>query len=496
MYRLLLRGYGLLDRLLARCLPAAWLRAYRGLALRVAHRLFPGRLVVHDVDQLEALSRDNRWNPPALPDWVLEELAALEDIDPDLHPRGELVSSAEFYSAPWTYDLPGECYFALKRQLPAEVDVVLFVPWLKSGGADLGAIHLANALASEFGRRVAVIATEDADSPWRGRLLPQVAFLDAGHALAPLYERHQVEVVVRLLLQLAPATVHVMNSRVAWETLKRFGLAIRQQSRVYASLYCDDVSGQGQRVGYARRYLVACQHLLDGVISDNPVTPAGWCAETGIDPALFHVVRFPAPPPQCALPAVAGQRPRVLWAGRLDRQKRPDLLARIAAAMPGVDFDVHGATVIDTASGNGLAALPNVHLHGAFDGFASLCGGGHVAYLYTSQWDGLPNVLLEAAAAGLPIVASDVGGVGDFLHAEQRVEPFDDVDGYVQRLGRLLDDPDLATRWTRRQDARLDQAHSMESFLAAVAAVPGYLGQERRDGLQPARPVGPGTSVA
>lgn len=477
MYKLLWAAYGLLDRLFERCLPDSWVRAWRGLALRVAHRFFPGRLVVHDVEQLEALARDNHWNPPALPDWVYEELGALEDIAPELHPRGELVSSAQFYSAPWTYDLPGEAYFKLRAQFPAQLDVVLFVPWLKSGGADLGAIRFANALAADFGLRVAVVATEDSESPWRERLLPQVTFVAAGSSLVPLYEQHQVEVVVRLLLQLAPATVHIMNSRVAWDAVKRFGLAIRQQSRVYASLYCDDISERGERVGYARRYLVACHHLLDGVISDNPITPLRWCAESGVSPRLFHVVRFPGPQPVEEMrETVAGNgQSRVLWAGRLDRQKRPDLLARIAAAMPEVQFDVHGTAVVDDVADQGLSRLPNVHLHGAFDGFESLLAGGHAAYLYTSQWDGLPNVLLEAAAAGLPIVASDVGGVGDFLAHEQRVEPFDDVDGYVRRLNALLADPSLASEWVARQRARLQQAHSSEAFLTAVAAIPGYL---------------------
>ncbi len=175
------------------------------------------------------------------------------------------------------------------------------------------------------------------------------------------------------------------------------------------------------------------------------------------------------------------QRPalNVLWAGRLDRQKRIDLLAQIAAHCRDLPyhFHVHGSAVLEQFDTRKLAA-PNVTYHGPFDGFASLPLEQFDVYLYTSQWDGLPNILLEAMAAGLPIIASKVGGVGELIESGETgcaIEPYDDVDAFVAALGRIARDPELGERWSRQGRRRLEEHHSWASFAAVVRNAPGYV---------------------
>jgi glycosyltransferase involved in cell wall biosynthesis len=56
-----------------------------------------------------------------------------------------------------------------------------------------------------------------------------------------------------------------------------------------------------------------------------------------------------------------------------------------------------------------------LHYHGQFGRFDDIETEAFDAFLYTSRWDGLPNVLLEAAAHRLPIIAQVTGGIGEIV---------------------------------------------------------------------------------
>jgi glycosyltransferase involved in cell wall biosynthesis len=69
-------------------------------------------------------------------------------------------------------------------------------------------------------------------------------------------------------------------------------------------------------------------------------------------------------------------------------------------------------------------------------------------FLHTSNFEGYGMVLVEAAAAGLPIVTTDVGIAGDVLHdgTEALVCPVRDSACIAARLTQLLDDEALRAR--------------------------------------------------
>ncbi len=69
----------------------------------------------------------------------------------------------------------------------------------------------------------------------------------------------------------------------------------------------------------------------------------------------------------------------------------------------------------------------------------------------TGRTEGLPTTLLEAMAAGLPVVASEVGGIGSVVHHDKNglLVPPDRPDALGAALDRLAADRDLRRRLSR-----------------------------------------------
>ena len=61
-----------------------------------------------------------------------------------------------------------------------------------------------------------------------------------------------------------------------------------------------------------------------------------------------------------------------------------------------------------------LGIASHVHFLGVRRDIPDLMNGAD-AFVLASAWEGLPMVLLEAAASGLPLVATDVGGVREIV---------------------------------------------------------------------------------
>jgi glycosyltransferase involved in cell wall biosynthesis len=72
----------------------------------------------------------------------------------------------------------------------------------------------------------------------------------------------------------------------------------------------------------------------------------------------------------------------------------------------------------------------------------------HDIFLNTNRVDNMPVSVIEAAAFGLPVVATDVGGISHLLKHEQSalLVENEDVQGMVEAVCRLIEDPALSKK--------------------------------------------------
>lgn len=86
------------------------------------------------------------------------------------------------------------------------------------------------------------------------------------------------------------------------------------------------------------------------------------------------------------------------------------------------------------------------------------------AYLMSSDYEGLPQTVLEAMAAGLPIISTKAGGVIDVVEHEKNGLLVDcgDQTGLVNAMERLLQSPELCKQFSNHS-AVLARKYSIES---------------------------------
>jgi glycosyltransferase involved in cell wall biosynthesis len=162
----------------------------------------------------------------------------------------------------------------------------------------------------------------------------------------------------------------------------------------------------------------------------------------------------------------------------LAKQKNIDLLMEIVSASE-FSFEVWGwGEKAQQARLEAFAAtVPNLVIRGSYPSYSSLPVQDYDALLYTSLWDGLPNVLIETAAAGLPIVASDVGGVKELVTAETGwlVEDHENPRAYLCALEEVRSNPAKAERRCDRMLEFVRREHSWSAYLERMSETPSPL---------------------
>jgi glycosyltransferase involved in cell wall biosynthesis len=177
-------------------------------------------------------------------------------------------------------------------------------------------------------------------------------------------------------------------------------------------------------------------------------------------------------------PEAATARPwdgelEALSVGRLETEKNPLLLADVLARLDGWRLLICGEGPLEGELRERLRSL-GAEERAELLGYLPIHGGlmdryrSVNAFLHISWTEGMPQVLLEAFAAGTPVVATAVGGVPEAAGDAALLIPPGDADAAAAALKRLEDEPELRRDLVRRGIERV-RGRTLEAESARVA---------------------------
>ena len=205
-----------------------------------------------------------------------------------------------------------------------------------------------------------------------------------------------------------------------------------------------------------RRWLKkATSRRLAAHIAVSDSTARAVEADAGLETGSITVIRngVPEQPDGTSRERLASG-PVVGSTGRIDHQKGIDLLVDALTLLPA-------ATVVIVGDGAERVALEQraeragvgdrLIVTGWTDRVATLLRGFDV-FVLASRFEGLPLGVLEAMEAGLPVVATNVGGVSEAVANGETglLVPPEDPVSLAAGVGKLLADEELRRRLGRR----------------------------------------------
>lgn len=343
--------------------------------------------------------------------------------------------------------------------------VVLASPGGRRGRGGMASLvtYLADALPARLpGWRIEVLDTYGPGAFWRMPLRFALALAQVVRAPPDLLHIH-----------MACYGSAVRKPILAW-------LARRRGARVVLHLHGADFDDYCRALpAWRRRWLVTILRSVDRIVVIGSHWRGFVIDELGLDPERVVLIHngVPGMPPSAPAPA---SPPLLLTLGELGVRKgtpeliralgAPALLQRAWRAVVAGDgaVDASRAAVREA----GVAARVDLPGWQSADAVRTLLRSAAMLVLPSRQ-EGLPVAILEAMAAGVPVIATPVGAVRDAIEDGDTglLVPPGDSDALARAIVRLLDDPALSASLAARARARFEARFTIDRTADQVAAL-------------------------
>ena len=362
---------------------------------------------------------------------------------------------------------------------------VMMVVRPSKGGAFGHVRRLAGALL-ERGHEVAIAGPHGAQREALEGI--ELVELDIGRAIAPREDLAAIRDLARAYRSWRPDLVHAHGSkggvaaRFARLAAPRVPVVFTPHNYAFTNYFASRGSQRAYRVietamaPLASRTLCVCKAeralaagigagrrarvVYNGIEPMDPAEPSPEVERLAVPgPLVCAVTEFQLPKgvPTLieAMPAVLAAHPGAQLALAGDGPMRDEIVARIAE----------------------LGLGERVHLLGQVSSVGGLLGAAEV-FVSPGWSESFPYAILEAMSAGLPIVATDVGGVGEAIEdgVTGRLVPAHRTEPLAAAICDLLDDRSEAEGLGREARTRMQERFTFDAMVAGTLAVYRELG--------------------
>lgn len=409
-----------------------------------------------------------------IPDFMLREWKKINKIDSQLYPTKEALSEI-FQAKADDYDV-GLAYYDIVKNIPELPDYLFIVPWVRVGGADKVLINYIKAIKHHHPEWKVAVMTTLPGKNIRSDELPDNAYLiDFGNRAKTIWPTQKDLLFSRLITQLRCKKIHIINSEYGYNwamSHKKFMKSERELSVSIFSMTNKYNPGIGS---YANPYLLNIYSVVKNIYSDNENMLKDLIETQGFEQKNMYVIHQPIDLPlkdKDRRNDDKKKRYRVLWASRVDDEKMPKLVPDIMKQLDTEKYVIEmWGEMSDAYKVDMFNQTAGLVYKGKFKNFDELCERDYDAFLYTSNRDGMPNVLLEAASHQIPIVASNIGGISEFIRDKETgllVNDIENCEEYAKNIRNICEKPKQAKQYTENAKKLLKREHSWEQFYDAT----------------------------